>query len=229
MIKSDFTHYLKDQNPKNIFIIGGGPSLQKLDTTALQKSEHFIICCNQAFKLFPYANIAHHSDYQWWLEYQSELEQNFLGDYITGCGLGHSSDYPSNVTRLYTVTHDTQHELFQSSNRILGNNCGLQALALAHLFQPENIILIGFDFTADRNMTHGYEKSNLQSVAHYEKFWQIFLKDFKRFERLKNAQWSLSFPNTALPKIWNLNPNSALDLYDRSKCLSDFTESNFYE
>lgn len=105
---------------------------------------------------------------------------------------------------------------------ITGNNCGLQALVLAHLFKPQNIVLIGFDFKADNNTTHGYEKLDPASLKHYQKFWNIFLKDFKRFEQLKKIQWNVAFPNIEMPKIWNLNPDSALELYDKSKNLADF-------
>ena len=222
-MSENFEYYLKQhQQPKTIFIIGGGPSLQKIDDLALQNTQHFVICCNQAFRLFPYARIAHHSDYSWWVKYKLQLEQHFKGDLITGCGLGNTLDYPSNVTRLSTSNYNNHHELFNLPTLITGNNCGLQALALAHLFKPQNIVLIGFDFKTDDNTTHGYEKSDHVSIEHYQKFWNIFLKDFKRFEKLKNTQWNTIFPNIEMPKIWNLNPDSALELYDKSKRLADF-------
>lgn len=223
MISSQLTHYLKKYTqPETIFIIGGGPSLKQHDTQALQNPEYFVISCNQAFRLFPYARIAHHSDYSWWVKYKLQLEQHFKGDLITGCGLGNTLDYPSNVIRLSTSNYKNHDELFQLPTLITGNNCGLQALALAHLFQPKNIVLIGFDFKADHNTTHGYEKSDHVSIEHYQKFWNLFLKDFKRFEQLKNIQWNTIFPNVEMPKIWNINPTSALELYDKSKCLADF-------
>lgn len=222
-MSDNFRYYLQQyQKPELIFIIGGGPSLKKIDLLSLQHSNHFIICCNQAFQLFPNARIAHHSDYNWWQQYQIKLEQQFKGDLITGCGLGSTLSYPSNVTRLSTSHYENHHELFTLPTMITGNNCGLQALVLAHLFKPQHIILIGFDFKATNNTTHGYNKADLTSIEHYQKFWNIFLKDFKRFEHLKKIQWNVAFPNIEMPKIWNLNPDSALEFYDKSKNLADF-------
>lgn len=167
-----------------VIIVGGGTSLKQFDLIQLQPQHNqLIICCNQAFRLIPTAQISHHSDYVWWMEYQKQLKVHFQGELITGCNLGHNQTYPDQVTHLRCARVDSLATLFTEPDLIYGNNCGLQALALAHLFQPTSIYLLEFDFQADATQTHGYEKTDIKDLAHYEKFWQFFLKDFRRFEQ----------------------------------------------
>ena len=223
MMTAHFSDYVQSHlHPKTIFVVGGGPSLNQHDLAVLNQPEHFVICCNQAFSLIPSAKIAHHSDYAWWEQYQSQLESQFTGDFITGCGLGNTKAYPDVVTHMGFIQHHNLDDLFRSAMYVYGNNCGLQALSIAHLFQPQNIVLIGFDFKAENGQSHGYEKNNLASMEHYQSFWLMFLRGFTDFEKIKATQWQKAYPNQALPAIWNVNPDSALTLYDKSKSLSDF-------
>lgn len=199
---------------QNIVILGGGPSLQTLDLAQLHPTQEcLIICCNQAFQLMPQAQIAHHSDYQWWKNYQQALDTEFQGQLITGCGLGSNASYPEHIHQFSTCQNDQLASLFQSLRLTYGNNCGLQALALAHLFQPESIWLAGFDFKAQEQRSHGYVKYDHKDMSHYEKFWGFFLKDFSRFERLRHSLWPQHYPERNLPQIYNLNADSALKLY----------------
>lgn len=220
---SHFYQYI--QNNKfidTIFIIGGGPSIKMMNLTALHNPKHFVICCNQAFELFPHAQITHHSDYSWWMKYQSQLETQFKGHFITGCGLGNNQNYPETVVRMQFIHHANQDQLFKSTEHVYGNNCGLQALSIAHLFQPKNIVLIGFDFKPLDGQTHGYAQLNTDPKLNYMHLWTLFLKSFKAFEQLKTTQWQAVYPTRNPPKIWNLNPNSALTLYNKTKALEDF-------
>lgn len=220
---SHFYQYIQDHKfLDTIFIIGGGPSIKTMNLEALRNRKHFIICCNQAFEMFPHAQIAHHSDYGWWIKYQSLLETQFKGHFITGCGLGNTQDYPETVVRMQFIHHTNQDQLFRTTDYVYGNNCGLQALSLAHLFQPKNIVLIGFDFKSLNGQSHGYEKSATDPSINYPHFWNMFLKSFKAFERLKRTQWQAIHPTHNPPQIWNLNPDSALTLYDTNKTLEDF-------
>lgn len=220
---SNFHQYIQDHKFINtIFIIGGGPSIKTMDLTALRDPKHFVICCNQAFAMFPHAQITHHSDYSWWEKYQSSLGTQFKGLFITGCGLGNSRSYPESVVQMQFIHHGNQDQLFRTTEHVYGNNCGLQALSLAHLFQPKNIVLIGFDFKSLNGHSHGYEKSTTDPSINYAHFWKLFLKSFQAFERLKTTQWQSVHPTINPPQIWNLNPDSALTLYDRTKTLEDF-------
>lgn len=210
--------------PDSIFIVGGGPSLNKINLDQLNANHIFTIACNQAFQLLPNATIAHHSDFSWWKAHKISLENDFTGKLITGCGLGTNQNYPnsSSVYKLNTIRFDNKHEFLINHDLVYGNNCGLQAVSLAHFFIPKNIILIGFDFKADQDNTHGYHQAEPQSAQSYEKFWQQFLKDFTIFESLRKKIWSSLHPDVELPHIYNLNPDSALKLYDHSKKLEDF-------
>lgn len=205
-------HYMHVQD---ILIIAGGPSQLSFDLTTIQPSKKLlIICCNQSFLQLPQAQIAHHSDYAWWLQYQPMLKACFQGDIISGCGLGHNRPYPEHeVINFKTVRIDTQAELFHSPYFVYGNNCGLQAYSLAHLFQPQRIWLMGYDFQHQQGQTHAYQHQHVQELGHYEKFWGLFLKDFQRFEHLRHKLWSTAQPHRTLPLTYNLNANSALKLY----------------
>ena len=222
-MNQNFHQYIQHHKFINtIFIIGGGPSIKTLDLSGLDTSKHLIICCNQAFELFPNAQITHHSDYSWWEKYQSSLEIQFKGHFITGCGLGNTRAYPEMVTHMQFIHHANQAQLFRSSNHVYGNNCGLQALSIAHLFQPKNIVLIGFDFKSLHGKTHSYAQSNTHPNLDYAHLWALFLKSFKAFEQLKTTQWQTVYPTRQPPQIWNLNPDSALALYNKTKALEDF-------
>lgn len=223
MTTTHFSEYVEQHSsPQTIFVLGGGPSLKKHDLTPLNTPEHFVICCNQAFQLIPSAKITHHSDYAWWEQYQSRLASEFRGDFITGCGLGNSKTYPKAVTELKITPPAQWEQLFSSTMQVYGNNCGLQAMCIAHLFQPQNIVLIGFDFKTENGQSHGYATENSASIKRYESFWRMFLRDFADFEKIKTKQWKKVFTDRPLPSIWNINPDSALSIYDRSKNLSDF-------
>ena len=147
-----------------------------------------MICCNQAFLSCPQAQISHHSDYSWWLDYQTHLK-HFKGQLRTGCGLGRNIAYPAdiNIYELHTVRGAATAALFQDPNYVYGNNCGLQALAFAHHFKPQHIWLIGFDFKADQQQSHGYDLQKPTPLETAGKFWPSFLKDFARFERLRQT------------------------------------------
>lgn len=212
----DFSYFLNlYKNIKDILIIGGGPSIKNYDLQHLPiQDDLLIICCNQAFLQCPQAQISHHSDYSWWLNYQDQLK-HFSGILRTGCGLGSNLDYPleSKIYKLTTARVRQLDLLFQNPNLIYGNNCGLQALSLAHLFQPYNIWLLGFDFRAEQGISHGYEIQQTAGLDHYLKFWPQFLRDFSRFEHLRKTAWQKAYLNHPIPQIYNLNPNSALNLY----------------
>lgn len=209
--------------PDNIFIIGGGPSLKDLDLSPLHNQSYFTIVCNQAYQLIPSATIAHHSDYQWWDSHKDSLEREYKGELVTGCGLGTNLTYPADaVHKLQTINFENKQDFLIDTNLVYGNNCGLQAVSLAHFFMPKNIILIGFDFKARNEQTHGYTPHSALDMQHFEKFWLQFLKNFSQFETLRQNVWGNIHPDQALPHIYNLNPDSALTLYDQSKTLADF-------
>ncbi|MCP1771287.1 hypothetical protein J2T38_000076 [Neisseria perflava] len=218
-----FLHYMQQQRyPDTIFVIGGGPSLKNVNFS-LFTPEHFVIVCNQAFELMPHARIAHHCDHKWWRDYRTSLAENFKGEFITGCGLGCNLEEDGSVLRVGLRNQNSQlgEEIFYPTDDIYvyGGNSGLQALSLAHLFAPKNIVLIGFDFQAKDGKSHGYAKKDQQAVDSYLRFWKMFVKDFNRFEKLRRDVWRADNP---LPEIWNVNPDSALTLYDRSRKLADF-------
>jgi hypothetical protein len=214
-------HY---KNIQHILVVGGGPSLKNYDLNQIKIIDNLlIICCNQAFLHCPQAQISHHSDYSWWLEYQTHLK-HFKGQLMTGCGLGRNIAYPPNshIYKLHTAHGAQTASLFKDQDYVYGNNCGLQALALAHHFTPQNIWLIGFDFKAQQQQSHGYQIQIPRALELAAKFWPHFLKDFSRFEHLRQSTWASCHPQNPLPQIYNLNADSALKLYPYPKTIPDF-------
>lgn len=216
---------LNEPPTKKIFVIGGGASLQQQPIHLLDTKQHFLITCNEAFRFFPEAYISHHADYSWWQEHKNQLDRLFKGAIKTGAGLGTNLPYPDNSIEMLTmVKANNQDLLFRTPEYIYGNNCGLQALSLAHLLRPKHIILLGFDFKIENNQTHSYKNSSTESLQHLKTFWAGFLRNFAEFEQFRQQQWKVIHPKLALPKIWNTNPNSALNLYDKSKSLNELIE-----
>lgn len=210
---------------QKIFVIGGGASLLQQPIHLLDAKQHFIITCNEAFTFFPNAMISHHADYSWWQEHQNQLNFVFKGSIKTGAGLGTNLPYPDNsIETLTMVKANNQDLLFRTPEYIYGNNCGLQALSLAHLMRPKHIILLGFDFKIENHQTHSYKNMPTEDLKRLQIFWAGFLKNFEEFEHFRQLQWHKVHPHLALPKIWNTNPDSALNLYDKSKSLEELLE-----
>ena len=221
----DLYHQMLDEyhNVPDIVIIGGGPSLKNFQLNQIESNNNqLIISCNQSIFQIPHAQIAHHSDHDWWQEF-SEAMKEIHEPLISGCGLGRKLKY--DATRVLELKHlnaTNLHQFLHDQRLVCGNNAGLQALSMAHLFLPKRIWLIGFDFQYIDQESHGYIKNKILPAHHYEKMWQFFLKDFYFFEKLKTSQWSSAFGQQAKPEIFNLNAQSKLQLYPTPNSLPDF-------
>ena len=193
----------------NLFVVAGGPSIQQLNYQMLDPNKHPMIVGNTAFRLFPNAMLAHHTDYNWWLAHGDELSATFKGELITGNGLGHSHcDYPEHVEFL---KYTQERKFFKEHDTIFGANSGLQGLILAHYFAPKNIILIGLDHKPAANgQTHWNNATPLMEESKMQHSWNLSLKGFKEFANIRQSLWNSYRPNEPLPEILNASPESLI-------------------
>lgn len=205
----------------NLFVVAGGPSIEQLNYQALDSNKHRMIVGNTAFRLFPNAMLAHHTDYAWWLAHGDELTQTFTGELITGNGLGYSHcDYPAHVEFL---KHTKERKFFAEHDTIFGANSGLQGLILAHFFAPKNIILIGFDHKPAANgQTHWNNATPLMEVSNMQKSWEMSLKGFQNFANLRTHMWESYRPNHTLPKILNASPESLITDFEKIDSIDQY-------
>lgn len=220
-IKNLATLIQKYEGCENLFVIAGGPSIEQLNYQALDSQKHHMIVGNTAFRLFPQAMMAHHTDYNWWLTHGKELSKTFQGELITGNGLGYSHfEYPEHVAFLQ---YSQERKFFPEHDRLFGANSGLQGLILAHYFAPKNIILLGFDHKPAANgQTHWNNATPLMAESKMQNSWQKSLKGFQEFAKIRQALWESYRPNQALPRIFNASPDSMIQDFEKISSIDAF-------
>lgn len=206
---------------KSVFIIGGGPSIEMVDRSALNCRDHVIVNCNKAFQLYPDAAISHHSDYKWWQENQNDLHAVFKGGVVTGCGLGNSHrDYRGLVELL-----KFQGAGFPSGpETTTGLNTAQQAMVTAHFFEPKYIVLLGVDQSMHNGKCHWSGAGNWQDddaaqlariLSKSNKWFDTFARDHAKLI----ADAGLSF---GLPKIISVSPITAVRAFDQYDAMPDW-------
>jgi len=136
------------------FIIGGGPSLLEHDLRRITGRK--VIVTNNAYRIFPEAQILHFADHVWYTWHKEELK-TFKG-HITCSSTGYAqSAYPPSIKHLPKKSNKG---LSENIKHLHGNNAGHQAINLAVLLGAKNIILLGFDmkFVGGKSHWHNDHK-----------------------------------------------------------------------
>ena len=201
-----------------VFIIGGGPSVQTLLPDKSVLFDHDVICCNNAYKLFPDAMITHFADKVWWQWHNSDKHQ-FLDKFHGYITTAASIQKPQwSTTPQVTVFDKTENNhkkggLSLKPNNLCGGNAGHQAINIAFHLGYKQVVLIGFDLNKDRNNTHWH--NDHERKTNTDNFINTILPGFESLDRLSREN---DF------RIYNLNHKSALTGFEFAD-LKDFIDT----
>ena len=199
------------------FILGGGPSLNKVDLSCLDG--RLSIGVNRAFELYdPSLNFSIDIRFlRWLLEGCLPGEENALGKYITTlCTKVWSREmavYDSNFDAqpIYLIDHNPDKGLtYRLSDGLCmgqGNNSGFTALNLACCLGANPIYLLGFDMIPteeglQQNWHKGYPITQNVKTRVYPNFIEIF------------NQYADSLESSRKHVI-NVNPESAIECFPK--------------
>jgi len=184
---------------REVFIIGGGPSLKDFDWNLL-KSE-LTIGCNDAFTLGAgICKICVFGDIRWFREYQTTLSL-YKGVTFTNV----PQLFHTRIPWLWTVSRRATG--FHINELGWNDNTGASAINLALLLGATKIYLLGFDMGLGNKRESNWYKNQINKRQPSE-VYQKFLSHEKRME----ADWKVKFPDV---KIINITKQSALNIFPK--------------
>lgn len=187
---------------ETVVVAATGPSLTP--DVAKRCKGFRVIAVNDAWRLFPTADVLYAADAIWWKVHKGVPD--FGGERWTTIS-GHRSEQEAAAAALKLHTVPGRHaEEFSTDGRSIhyGANSGFQAVNLAILFGAARIVLVGFDMRVVDGKRHffGDHPKPLRQVANYDRFVRIF------------ARAAQSLP--AGVAIINATPGSALTCFPQA-------------
>jgi hypothetical protein len=181
---------------EDVFIIGGGHSLelQKFDWTLLHSE--LTIGCNTAFKLgTKVCKICFFGDPTWFNHFKFELA-DFEGAVFTN----HRDYEKSKIPWLWYVPRQAQ----GLHNGALGwnGNTGAAAINLAFILGAKRVYLLGFDMQRINDKSNWHEHV-IRPEATKPYIYKTFIHDFRHVVR----DWHAKFGDK---EIWNITADSGL-------------------
>jgi len=192
----------KDQD---VFIIGGGLSLEKFDWELLRPDRVFTIGCNDAYLRGPdICNICFFGDIKWWKAHQRGLEtyrESGKGSVFTHCPqLQSGKDHTPWLWKMNRESRGLHLDALAWNK-----NTGAGAVNLALLLGAKRVLLLGFDMHLIGGRSNWHDNNlDKPNAAVYPRF-------LKGFERLAK-DLPIKFPGC---KIINITDDSSLDLFPK--------------
>ena len=183
---------------QDVFIIGGGSSLERFDWNLLK--EENTIGCNDAFQHgHKICKICVFGDVKWFQSFERELA-HYKGTVFTNS----LQLQRTRVPWLWTMPRRF-HGLYDTA---LGwnTNTGAVAINLALLLGAKQIFLLGFDMHLSKDGKSNWHVNRLNKPDK-----EIYSKFLKGFEQL-SIDLKKKFPNV---DVINVTDNSALDLFPK--------------
>lgn len=186
------------------FIIGGGPSL--LHTPGIAGTWDInkrIIVINNAFELFPFADVLYFGDIEWADDNAAAVVREWHGSQIITrvCPREHWGFKAKRVARNMSVG------LSRDAGSIAGWCSGSNAINLAYLFGCNPIVLIGFDMKGD-NWHTKHQRPKKEDCYNRD-----FIPSMNRM--------AIDILEETDCKVYNATPDSALECFEY-KPLTDF-------
>lgn len=192
----------KDQD---VFIIGGGVSLEKFDWELLRPDDVFTIGCNDAYLRGPdVCNICFFGDIKWWRKHQRDLElyrASGKGAVFTHCP--QLQTRKDNTPWLWKMNRNGRG--LYTDALCWNKNTGAGAVNLALLLGAQRVFLLGFDM----HLTGG--RSNWHDNSLDKPNENVYPRFLKGFERL-NKDLPIKFPGR---EIFNVTDDSSLDSFPK--------------
>lgn len=184
------------------FILGGGPSLSKIDVGNLHGRGR-VFACNNAFEIAPWADVLVFADSRWHDWNKHRLDQ-FEGDLILtrakrldGIRRDEEELLKSYTDlRLRRIARDRESGLSRDDAALAGECCGSMTLNLAWLYGCDPIFLLGIDMRPEGNWHRRHRcKTKASTYA---------LRMRPAFERMAAELHAEG------ARVFNANPDSAL-------------------
>jgi len=208
----DYPGQWKDET---CFIIGGGPSAkdtcQKYHDPIINSGVKIIVI-NDAFLLFPEADVLYFGDKEWWPDNKDEVKRIFKGQIFTKSARGGDSTIhlksPEKVKRNdgFIVPGWSENPLI-----VGGHDSGHQAINLAHHFGVSAIFLVGFDMKqkdGQNNWHNRHERFRSDKVVAPEKYDLTFVPGYTNVAK-ECARNGI--------RVFNMNPDSVLEVFPKLK------------
>lgn len=158
-------------NGRTVFVIGGGVSIENLDTSLLH--DKIIICINNSCQLFPNCTAIFWAD-QSWADNNHKLLQKHACKlrFTPRPSITHYIKNDIDSTYGSCVLKKTGNYGFDNDvNNIRGNNSGANVIHLCANLGAKNIILLGFDMKTTKNRSNYHDSHICQATdAIYNSF-----------------------------------------------------------
>ena len=183
-----------------VIVAAPGPSLTKEAAGACKG--HRVIAVQDAWRLFPFAEVMYGCDAKWWEHHEGT---KFKGEKWSSHSLPNNDKRQQFLKYRLHVVAGQKGDGFSLDPKFIhyGDNSGFQAVNLAILFGASRIVLVGFDMRVVNDKRHFFGD-------HPEGF--VKSSDYQQFIR--------AFEKAPAPKgveIVNCTPGSALTCYPKMK------------
>lgn len=198
---------------RNIFVIGGGPSVNDILPDKSILNNELVIATNNAYKLYPDALICHFADRVWYGWHKDCIHKEFNGIITTATTNKNTDFYRSG--KFYTFTKVMCKNKIGVSfdlNKVAGNNAGHHAINIAIHLKARNIVLIGFDMDS-KNPKGTHWHNDHKRITNTSQYTHTMIPDMKKIPvDIKDIPC----------KIWNMNPKSAIKCFDFANSIEEF-------
>lgn len=187
---------------KTISIIGGGPSIKKMEIRKVPERT-FTIGVNESSILLP-TDIAISMDRLWMEGRWEKLKAESRKTYFRVCAWKLRHQWST----LQTFEGDIRDPIMtKEEGKLVGNNSGACALNLAYQMKPEILFLFGYDMRIDTVKEHywykDYEWSKPNRSGSKYNYW------LERFPIIAKQ-----FEDDGI-KVYNVNPDSAIKEFEK--------------
>ncbi len=187
------------RNSNTAFIIGGGPSFNKLvpDHSILKDKD--VIAINSAVKFFPNALACVFMDMHWYQNNEERI-RDFKGVPVVGAVDSELLFYKERASHVSVLLRDGDTGLSKTTHKVCGSNSGHMAINVAVNMGYSDIVLLGFDMDRLSPETHWHNE-------------YIRRSNVDRYASVMIPCLDTIVPELGETRVWNINRNSAIKCF----------------
>lgn len=162
-MRDSLQQLMKKVKYKNVFIVGGGPSVKNVDLSLLQNE--VTICINDAYRYFSNTTAIYWVDESWASENYDNLKQHncqllFTSKFARHVSYKHKKE-PKGILNSTILKRTGDYGFDPDPECVMGNNSGTQVINLMVNMKPANIILLGYDMKLVERKSHWHDGKRL--------------------------------------------------------------------
>jgi len=185
---------------QDVYIIGGGPSINQIENLDEKLKDKKVIGCNDAY-MFSCVDICLSGDKQWYDAYKDREDfKNFKGVMIS-CS-SDAKKFDNDINYVFQQTNGISTDRMKLA---FNGNTGAAAINMALLTGAKNVFLLGFDMKEDEDGNSNYHE-NINRVPQRKYKYYMKKMGFMYVEIQKH------FPDAS---IYNCNLDSAIDIFPK--------------